>query len=92
MMGGKYLFLRQFTYCKLSCRKVLYHFLGHLLLFMHPLCKHCTAQERVREGVDVAKENCSEIIEIPLFPSRGIAWNICFKRGDVGITSSLHPS
>lgn len=61
-------------------------------LFTNHLCKHCTAQERVRECVDDANETCSEINEIPLFSSRGLAWNIYLKREGVSIMFSLSPS
>ena len=61
-------------------------------LFVNHLCKHCTAQERVRECVDDANETCSEINEVPLFSSRGLAWNIYLKREGVSIMFSLSPS
>lgn len=61
-------------------------------LFINYLCKHCNAQERVRECMDVANETCSKINEIPLLPSRGLTWNIYFKREGVSITFSLNPS
>lgn len=84
MMGGKYLFPIGMDFTISLVMK--------LFLFIKHLCKHCTAQERVRERVDVSKETCSEINEIPLFLSRGLAWNVCFKREGVSIMFSLNPS
>ena len=42
--------------------------------------------------MDDANETCSEINEVPLFSSRGLAWNIYLKREDVSIMFSLSPS
>lgn len=68
-----------------------------LIFTFFSLYKHTFMNTALYRGgwgncVAVANETCSKINQIPLFPSRGLAWFVCFKNEGVSITFSPNPS